>query len=259
MQMRAFYQLPVLFFLLLTFVQNSYADQNALLALLKCKSVSCQRVALNDINKDRVRYSHEVAQGLENAYKQDRTNKNLFTLLYVAALIKSQESLPIIQKIWLDENRFEDDCIYCCPRSLVLAVYGIHGLWKPPSLSAEQKKRAAVGDTLAEIDRFKKYSPNNEHLEKPGTEGDDEWSREAKRILSLSDGQLLEIATNTTAVYQQRYIASQELRRRIAEDKHLVDYYWWALNACEDASGECLCYAHECILRAEFYNSRKRK
>jgi len=139
----------------------------------------------------------------------------------------------------------------------VLTVYGIHGLWKPPSLSAEKRKNAAVGDTLSAINRFKNYSPNNDHLEKPNTDGDDEWSREAKRILSLNDGQLLEIATNAMAAYQQRYIASEELRRRIENDRHLVDYYWWALNACEDASGECLCFAHECILRAEFYNSRK--
>jgi hypothetical protein len=172
-------------------------------------------------------------------------------------LIKSQESLPIIEKIWIDENRFEDDCVYCCPRSLVLTVYGIHGLWKPPSLSAKQRQQSAVADTLSEINRFKSYSLNNEHPGKPGTEGNDEWNRETKRILSLNDNQLFEIATNSTASYRQRYIASAELRRRIADGKHLVDYYWWALNACEDDSGECLCFAHECILRAEFCNSTK--
>jgi hypothetical protein len=259
MQKRTFYQLPAFCLLLLSFSQISFADQSALLTLLKCKSALCRRAALNDINNDKVRYSREVAQSIENAYKQDGTNKELFTLLYVAALIKSQESLPIIQKIWLDENRFEDDCIYCCPRSLVLTVFGIHGLWKPPSLSAKQRQHAAVADTLSEIDRFKHYSPNSEHPEKPNVEGDDEWSREAKRILSLNDNQLLEIATNSTASYRQRYSASEELRRRIADDTHLVDYYWWALNACEDDSGECLCFAHECILRAEFYNAQKKQ
>ena len=154
----------------------------------------------------------------------------------------------------MDENRFENDCIYCCARSLVLTIFGIHGLWKPPSLTVEQKEFLAVGSTLFNIDKFKIYSPEDEDREPPRIYGDEERSREMKIALSMSDDQLFEVTTNESATYIQRDTAAEELRRRISDDQHLVDYYWWALNPCEDDAGGCLCFAHECILRAEFYN-----
>ena len=68
--------------------------------------------------------------------------------------------------------------------------------------------------------------------------------------------ELAYLAYNLAYTYQQRYVASIELRKRAIDDHLLVDFYWWALNACDDASGECLCFAHESILAAELYNSK---
>jgi hypothetical protein len=214
--------------------------------------------------KNRSHYSDDVAKRIEINYKQTRIydykengNYNeLSTLLYVAAMIKSQASLPVIQTIWLDQKKFEDDCIYCCPRSLVLAVFAIHGLWTPPALSEEQSRCDSVENTLSQIKYFKYFSATNKPLENSNIEGTDEWTREAKIALSLNDDQLLENATNSKAAHRKRYAAAEELSRRVSDDRHLVDYYWWALNTCEDDSGEYLCYAHDSILQAEFFNAK---
>jgi len=71
----------------------------------------------------------------------------------------------------------------------------------------------------------------------------------------MDDEELLYLTTNSKASYETRYVASLALLSRFRDDHLLTDYYWWALNACEDASGECYCDAVEMILRAEYYGS----
>jgi hypothetical protein len=233
------------------------AEPNLLDQLIKTTDAAKQREILHGIAKNKTAYSLRLAQKLESCYKQKRPLKEIETLLYVAALIKSKEAIPILEKIWLDQSSIEHDCVYCCPRSLVMTVFGIHGLWKPPQLSDEQLKTDQVENTLSDLKRYKdqpSYIPSGNE---PYFQGTDEYALLAKQYASIKDEDLLRITTDSKAEYPQRYAASIELRRRVADDHLLVDYYWWAMNAFDDASGECLCKANESILSAERYQRKR--
>jgi hypothetical protein len=236
---------------------TSAVEPDPLEQLIKTDNASLQRKALREIVKDKSRYSKEVAQIIESCYRRKGSYNELSKLLYVAALIKCKEAVPVLEKIWLDQTSFGDDCIYCCPRSLVMTVLGLHGLWKPPKLSDAQRRTAQVEDTLSELERCKNGALEKET--KSLIQRGDAYGVLAKQYLSLKDEELLEIVTNSKAAEQQRYEASIELRKRVVDGHLLMDYYWWALNACDDASGECLCDAHESILSAELHNSRRKQ
>jgi hypothetical protein len=247
------------FLLTSTFFLTSAVEPDALEQLMKTKDISVQREALHKIMENKSFYTHKLAKIIERCYQRKQPYHELETLLYVAALIKCKEAIPVLEKIWLDQTSFENDCIYCCPRSLVMAVLNLHGVWKPPKLTDVQRRADQVENTLSDLKRCKNESLERESKNGPFFQGTDEYGITARQYASLKDEKLLEIVTDSRAAYQQRFVASIELRKRVVDDHFLVDYYWWALNACDDASGECLCFAHESILSAELYSSRHSK
>jgi hypothetical protein len=246
----------LLFLLASAFFIASAVEPDPLERLIKTDDARLQREALHEIVKSKSSYSGELTQKLKSFYKRKGSYNELEKLLYVAALIKCKEAVPILEKIWLDQVSFENDCIYCCPRSLVMTVLGLHGVWKSPKLSESQLRTDQVENTLEELKRCKNGSLEIESKNDPFFQGTDDYGVLARQYSSFKDDKLLEIVTNSKDTYQQRYVASIELRKRAIDDHLLVDFYWWALNACDDASGECLCFAHESILSAELYNSK---
>jgi hypothetical protein len=255
--LRKILALSVLILLLVSsFFAASAVKPDPLELLIKTDNASLQRKALHQIVMNKAVYSKEVAQIINSFYKRKGSYNELEKLLYVAALIKCKEAVPVLEKIWLDQISFENDCIYCCPRSLVMTVLDLHGVWKPPKLSDAQRRTDQVENTLEELKRCENGSLEIEAQNGLIPQGTDDYGILARQYSSFQDDKLLEIVTNSKDTYQQRYAASIELRIRAIDDHLLVDFYWWALNACDDDSGECLCFAHESILSAELYSSR---
>ena len=255
--MRKVSMLAVMSFLLVsTFFITFAVEPDPLERLIKTGDAGLQREALHQIFKGKSGYTKELAQRIESCYKRKGPPRELEKLLYVAALIKCKEAVPALEKIWLDQISFENDCIYCCPRSLVMTVLSLHGVWKPPKLSDAQCRSEQVENTLDELKRCGNGSLETESKNIFDPQGNDDFSILARKYSSFKNDKLLEIVTNSEDSYQQKYVASIELRKRAVDDHLLVDYYWWALNAFDDTSGECLCFAHESILLAELYNSR---
>ena len=239
-----------------SFFVTSAVEPDPLEQFIKTDNASLQRKALHQIFMNKAVYSKEVAQKIASCYRRKGPYIELSKLLYVAALIKCKEAVPVLEKIWLDRTSFGNDCIYCCPRSLVMTVLALHGLWTPHNLSANQRRSDQVGCTLIALESLLKRSPGVGSNEKPSFDGVDEEAILERKYLSFKDEQLLEIVTDPNATYNERDVASVELKSRIVDDHLLVDYYWWALNVCDDDSGDCLCHAHESILSAELYSSR---
>jgi hypothetical protein len=101
------------------------------------------------------------------------------------------------------------------------------------------------------LERCKNGSLEKTLQNNPFLQSNDEYGILASKYASLKDEELLQIVTNSKATYKQRYVASFTLRRQIVDAHLLPDLYWWALNTCDDASGE-----HESILAAELYRSK---
>jgi hypothetical protein len=244
------------FVLITAFSIASVVEPDALEQLIKTKDVSVQREALHKIIRNKSSYSQKLKRKLESCYRRKGSYHEFKTLLYVAALIKCKETVPILEKIWLDQTSYENDCIYCCPRSLVMAVLNLHGVWNPPKLSVAQRRADQVENTLDDLKRCGNGSLETESQNGFDPQANDDFSILARQYSAFKNDKLLEIVTNSEYAYQQKYVASIELRKRAVDDHLLVDYYWWALNAFDDTSGECLCFAHESILLAELYNSK---
>jgi len=225
--------------------------------LIKSSNARMQREALHKIMAGKSAYSKALARRIEDSYKRKVSIEEMEKLLYAAALTKCEEAIPVLQDIWLDRTSYEYDCIYCCPRSLVMSVLGLHGMWKPPSLSQEQRRTDRVENTLEDLRRFSEDPRKPDAQSVPSFQGNNEATPSAGRFSSFQEEPLLVIATDADISDQQRYAASEELQKRAGDDRLIVDYYWWALNACHDASGECRCFAHERILSAERYAQQK--
>lgn len=238
---------------------TSAVGSDALELLIKTDDIKTQREALHEIAKNKSIYSLRLARKLESCYRRKGPYHELEALLYAAALVKCKEAVPIMEKIWLDQISFENDCIYCCPRSLVMTVLSLQGFWKLPNLSNAQRRTEQVENTLDELKRCENGSLEAESRKGFDPQGNDEYGILSKQYSAFKDDTLLEIVTNSRDTYQHKYVASIELRKRAVDDHLLVDYYWWALNAFNDDSGECLCFAHESILLAELYNSKHKR
>jgi hypothetical protein len=242
---------------LLTGAGLSNGEQsNALSVLLNSTDVTVQREALRLISKNKGTYVREMIARIERCYKSGEYSNELDTLLHVAALVKSELSLPILERLWLDNEFSEEDCIYCCPRALVMAVFAIHKMWKPPALSAEQREQIPITNTLGYLENLTGIWAKSD-LKNPYIGDKDKYGEAADKLHLLSEEGLLAIVTDPKATYEMRYVASIELRSRFRDDRLLLDYYWWALNACDDTAGECYCFATEMILRAEYFSASK--
>ena len=226
--------------------------------VLTTRDRNIQRKALHAIAENKDAYQLEVKGRIERLVQSGERSAELFVLLHIAALTKCEPALPFLERLWLRPESDENDCIYCDPRSLVMTVFAVHQIWTPPLLSPEQRLKGCVGNTLSDLKNLKGIwsdpDRNNKYLDM--LDGYDEIAR---RTRSLDEEELLYLTTNSKASYEIRDAASLALKSRFRDDHLLIDYYWWALNACEDAAGGCYCDACEMILRAEYYRAKNRK
>jgi len=226
--------------------------------VLTTRDRNVQRKALHTLAENKDAYQLEVKERIERLAQSGEGSPELFVLLHLAALIKCETALPILERLWLHPETDENDCIYCDPRSLVMTVFAIHQIWSPPPLSSTQAEKNCVSSTLSDLKNLKR-SWSDPDLYNTYLDILDGYGEIARRTRSMDEEELLYLTTNPGAPYEIRDAASLALKSRFKDDHLLIDYYWWALNACEDASGGCYCDACEMILRAEYYGAKKQE
>jgi hypothetical protein len=220
-------RIALLLFLLSAFLIAFAVESDPLERLIKTDDASIQREALHQIFKGKSGYSRELTQKIESSYKRKGSSRELEKLLYVAALVKCKEAVPVLEKIWLDQISFENDCIYCCPRSLVMTVLSLRGFWKPPRLSDTQRRTDQVENTLSELERCKNGSLEKELQNDPFLQSNDEYGVLARKYASLKDEELLQIVTNSKATYKQRYVASRNCLAIISKNNRIFYRKSW--------------------------------
>ena len=248
--------IPVAFLSISFLAQAAQKNPPPLDIVLTTTDRNIQRKALHTIVENKDAYQLEMKERIELIAQSKERSPELFILLHIAALIKCETALPVLEQLWLQPETEEDDCIYCDPRSLVMTVFAIHQIWNRPPLSSTQLHKNCVQDTLSYMENLSGIwanpDRNNAYLDRL-----DRYGERARRTRSMDEEELLYLTTNPAAPYEIRDVASLALKSRFRDDRLLTDYYWWALNACKDASGGCYCDAVEMILRAEDYSSKK--
>jgi hypothetical protein len=88
----------------------SAVEPGPLERLIETDDSRLQREVLHQIAKSKTNYSGELTQKLKSFYKRKGSYNELEKLFYVAALIKCKEAVPILEKIWLDQDNFIHVC-----------------------------------------------------------------------------------------------------------------------------------------------------
>jgi hypothetical protein len=215
--------------------------------LLKSKSLTEQRDALNAIQKNPEKYASEIQNSLRNYPRLLKTDPLAAKrAVYVSALVRDPSFADILAK-HLGNPVVEDECLYDCPIIFALAIQAKFGNWKlPEKLDSEL---TTVEDLKATIKRLThitlKVGSIEELVQGPWVES------HKKEIEGKTEEQLIVLAGPGTASTDTRLLAIDRLSTLVARSRNRLDFYLLALNDFNDASSEYRSALYETIYRAE--------
>lgn len=178
---------------------------------------------------------------LDAAYRgQDQNQRN--RVLYLIARLRPSHLGRRLLGLVSRSSDTGDRCVYSCPEALALTLYAAFTNEVEPAAV----RSAVAGDELSRLDYIRAHpAPGHADLSGPAV---DSLVEHAKHV---SEAALIAEASDPSLSANARYVALEELSASVSSATHLDDFYWLALAAPTDASGESVTAAHGAIMRAE--------
>jgi len=211
---------------------------DALDRLLRASRVEERRTAFLEVLENPDKYADQIVKGIADWQTTEKYSvEALDKLIYLAALLKRDESYAPIKALSLDSEYTEHECIYDCPINFALAVFDISKLSKPllwtdtdlREYYERSLKRTRSGILFARTE-------DQELLNKTET---------------LNEDDLILQAGPFNGDYKERWLAVEVLSHTVSDDRCLIELYWLAIEEIHDASCQYRCAIYAAIKRAE--------
>jgi hypothetical protein len=214
--------------------------------------LDARRRAYDHIIANKERFLPALREILASWRERMRTIRYLNKLVYLAAIFRHGSLIPSLEEM-IEEPAFAFNCLYNCPLTFTMSIYGYFTAWKPPAgefVMGEQPDIAwIIHDIRGDIQRigkadYKKGDPRNS-IKGPGV--DDLFDR----MVKLNEKELIKIAGPENMDGWERTVAAYTLEYTVDNSSNLDDLYWLAINEIVDASAQYRSAIYWAIYRAE--------
>lgn len=174
-----------------------------------------------------------------------RSKTILERMICLAAFFKHDSLLPALEEM-IEEPEFEWHCLYDCPLTFALGVYGYFGGWEPPLYARASTTLADIRSCIDRIVRtpFGKGDPRD-YIKGPGVDAI------LSRLVKLDETELIRLAGAENPDRRERTAAAYTLEYTVSEGRNLKDLYWLAADDIDDASAQYRTAIYIAIFRAE--------
>jgi len=212
---------------------------------LRSPYAEARKRAYDHISERKDEFLPVLRRQLESWKDRLRSIRRLEKLLGLTALFRHSSLVPPLEEM-LDEPEFEWHCLYSCPLTFVMSIYGALGIWDPAS---EHLGSTVITDIRSLVARVKEVSCVREdprdHIEGPGVDGI------LNRMVKLDERRLIHTAGAENPDRWARTAAAYVLEYTVESSQNLRDLYWLAIDDIDDASAQYRSAIYWAIYRAE--------
>lgn len=231
----------------------AWADAQALDSFATTRDHVERSVLFERLLADKSHSAKLLSKKLEACFKKrDELCGNMEALLYLASALNDKSLVPILTKMLNDDTFLGDACIYCCGITIAMSVYGLHGMWSPPT--DRKNVNAKISDAASRI-KIARSQPRSSVAPEPA-DPDNEMNRQRKQASKLKTSELIAKASAHDGTYESRLSAAEALSARTVDSVNRVSLYKALLDPFKDDSGEFVCFISDALLSVEARASR---
>ena len=212
---------------------------------LRSPYAEARKRAYDHISERKEEFLPVLRRQLDSWRDRLRSIRRLEKLLGLTALFRNSSLVPPLEEM-LDEPEFEWHCLYSCPLTFVMSIYGALGIWDPAS---EHLGATVITDIRSLVGQVKAVSCVREdprdHIEGPGVDGI------LNRMVKLDERRLIHTAGAENPNGWERTTAAYVLEYTVESSRNLRELYWLAIDDIEDASAQYRSAIYWAIYRAE--------
>jgi hypothetical protein len=168
-------------------------------------------------------------------------------MIVLGAFFRDDSLIPSLEEM-LEEPEFEWHCLYDCPLTFALGIYGAFNGWEPPLHSANSTLLSDVRSQINKIDRtsFAKEDPRDAFMR-----SSDNFNNLMNRMIKLTEEELNKAAGAENPDGSERTMAAYILECTVDNSRNLADLYWLAIDDIDDASASYRTAIYAAVYRAE--------
>ena len=214
--------------------------------------LDARRRAYDHIIANKERFLPAIRQKIALWRERLRTKGYLNKLIYLASIFRHDCLIPSLEEM-IEEPAFALDCLYECPLTFTMSIYGHFKGWKPPAgefvMGDSPDIAWVIHDIRSDIQKIGKTDHKRKDPRKyitgPGVDN------LFDRMVKLEEKELIKLAGPENTDGWERTVAAYTLEYTVDNSSNLDNLYWLAINEIVDASSQYRSAIYRAIYRAE--------